>query len=265
MHSATEQSFRTDPVESPAIAFESDSEQNESISVRAAAPREPGTSVSEARLPDQATSPLDLKIDLKYRNVSIARLPLLPPNPLMQALLYKVLDEGIGRLYFERRKRSGRILWSRDGVLQAIAETINPEVFQAVINEFKLLAHLSLISAQKSKQVEIERLYQGQRILLRFKLMPSAHGEEATLQVLRGAALRFHQQQQIDKLGRDALSAAQILQKRLDDIRDRARHSLNFEQTCSETLPALIQLLKQMETQVEEMMAYGDSGNDTAS
>ena len=174
----------------------------------------------------------------------------------MQALLSKVLDEGIGRLYFEHKADSGRILWSRDGVLQAVMDDVNPQVFQGVINELKLLTHLSLISVRKPRQVEIERLYQNARILLRFRVMPGSHGEEATLQVLRGTALKFYQQQQIDKLGRDALDAAQILQRRLNEIRDRARQSLDFNPTRSETLPAIIQMLKTMESQVHEMISF---------
>ncbi|NJN21421.1 MAG: hypothetical protein HC812_09850 [Leptolyngbya sp. RL_3_1] len=201
-------------------------------------------------------APLHLQIDERHQAADEATLAQLPPKELMQALLSKVLVEGIGRLYFEHKADSGRILWSRDGVLQAVLGDVNPLVFQGVINELKLLTHLSLISVRKPRQVEIERLYREDRILLRFRVMPGAHGEEATLQVLRGTALKFYQQQQIDKLGRDALDAAQILQRRLNEIRDRARQSLNFNPTRSETLPAIIQMLKQMENQVHEMIAF---------
>ncbi len=201
-------------------------------------------------------APLHLQVDERFKAADEASLAQLPPKELMQALLSKVLDEGIGRLYFEHRVEAGRILWSRDGVLQAVLGDVNPLVFQGVINELKLLTHLSLISVRKPRQVEIERLYQDARILLRFRVMPGTHGEEATLQVLRGTALKFYQQQQIDKLGRDALDAAQILQRRLNEIRDRARQSLDFNPTRSETLPAIIQMLKQMESQVHEMISF---------
>ncbi|MDB9529047.1 hypothetical protein PN498_23845 [Oscillatoria sp. CS-180] len=204
---------------------------------------------------EQDEVPLHLEINTQYRYVSSTRLSTLPPKELTQALLSKVLDEGIGRLYFERQNRTGRVLWSRDGILQAVVESVGDRVFQGVINEFKLLTHLSLISVKKPKQVEIERSYEGQRILLRLKVMPGAYGEEATLQVLRGTALRFYQQQQIDRLGRDALNAAQTLQNRLNEIRDRARVSISFTTTKSETLPAIIQLLRQMESQIKEILA----------
>lgn len=217
------------------------------------------------------TDPLHLSLERHYREIANDRLASLPPNALMQALLSRVLDEGIGRLYFERRSHTGRILWSRDGVLQAIVESIDAQILQGVINELKRLTHLSLISVTKSKQVEIERYYENQRILLRFRVIPTAQGEEATLQVLRGTALRFYQQQQIDRLGRDALDAAQVLQNRLSEIRSRARDSLNFQPTKSETLPSLIQLLKKMEAQVEELLLgydlieKGTAGSSTQS
>lgn len=199
-------------------------------------------------------APLHLYIDEQYESLDEAALASLQPKELMQALLAKVLQEGIGRLYLERQATSGRILWSRDGVLQAVLEDVDALIFQGVINELKLLTHLSLISVRKSCQVEIERLYQGDRILLRFRVMPGSHGEEATLQVLRGTALRFYQQQQIDKLGRDALDAAQALQGRLNEIRDRARQTLNFAPQRTEALPNIVQMLKQMESQVHEMI-----------
>jgi type II secretory ATPase GspE/PulE/Tfp pilus assembly ATPase PilB-like protein len=199
-------------------------------------------------------APLHLYIDEAYESLDDTALASLQPKELMQALLAKVLQEGIGRLYLERQATSGRILWSRDGVLQAVLGDVDALIFQGVINELKLLTHLSLISVRKPRQVEIERLYQGDRILLRFRVMPGSHGEEATLQVLRGTALRFYQQQQIDKLGRDALDAAQALQGRLNEIRDRARQALNFAPQRTEALPAIIQMLKQMESQVHEMI-----------
>lgn len=263
---------------SPAIAAQQESNTVSKTVPSAEAPAKPKVaspsassqmpSVNHAALSSDARSvlaedepPLHLVIDEEYRNLSESQLSMLPPKALMQALLGQVLGEGIGRLYFERPSHTGRILWSRDGVLQAVLESIEPQVFQGVINEFKLLTHLSLIAVKKPKQVEIERLYEGERILLRFRVMPNAYGEEATLQVLRGPALRFYQQQQIDKLGRDALDAAQMLSRRLKEIRDRARQSLNFKTTRSETLPAIVQLLKQMEAEIQELVAEQETAN----
>lgn len=173
----------------------------------------------------------------------------------MQALLDKVIGDGIGRLYFKREGALNRILWSRNGVLEGLIEPVESQVLQAVINEFKQLTHMALMPVAQPQQVEIERTHNGQRVLLRLQIMPSKVGEQATLQVLRGAALQFHQQQQMDRLERDALDAAQMLQKRLNAIRDRARDSLDKQSARSETLPTLVKLLKQLEAQVQEIEA----------
>lgn len=178
----------------------------------------------------------------------------LPPKALTEALLDRVVDEGIGRLYLERQLQVGRILWSKDGVLQSVLEQIDLQVFQEVLNELKLMVNLSLIPTRKPRQVEIERLHREQPILLRFRLIPGTHGEEATLQVLRGAALKFYQQQQIEKMGRDALGMAHTLQQRLTDIRQQARQNLPTEPVPNETLPAIVEILKTMEQQVNDMM-----------
>ncbi|MEL6138145.1 MAG: hypothetical protein AAFR42_12150 [Cyanobacteria bacterium J06628_6] len=178
----------------------------------------------------------------------------LSPTELTQALLDQVIAEGIGRLYLERNEQTGRILWSKDGVLQSVLEQIDPQVFQGVINELKLMVNLSLIPVRKPKQIEVEQVHRDQPILLRFRLIPGNHGEEATLQVLRGAALKFYQQQQIEKMGRDALNVAHTLQKRLDEIRTQARQGLPTDPVPNETLPAIIRMLKEMEQQVNEMM-----------
>ncbi len=248
----------TPPTGSPGVTPPSSRSQRENVRLGP---------LSDPALDSQA-APLELHLESHYRDLDSTHLADLEPQPLMQTLLVKVLTEGIGRLYFERGATSGRVLWSRDGILQAVVEAIDAQTFQGVINEFKLLLRLSLISVTKPKQVEIERAYEGQRILLRFRVMPSAYGEEATVQVLRGTALRFYQQQQIDRLGRDALDAAQMLQTRLNEIRDRARNSIDARPVQTEILPTLMQLLRQLEAQVEEIKAsYQDvskSSDDTA-
>jgi hypothetical protein len=95
---------------------------------------------------------------------------------------------------------------------------------------------------------------------LRFRVMPTVHGEEATLQVLRGAALKFYQQQQLTNLGRDALSIAKQLQLKVNEIRDRARTSSSFSADRLEALPALNQLLHYIEEELEQLQV--EKGTD---
>ena len=203
---------------------------------------------------ESAQSPLHFQVDSHGQHRPMDELAKLVPRELMHELLKRVIVGGIGRLYFERQANRGRILWSKDGVLQSVLENLKSSTFQGVINELKLLTRLSLTALHKPKQVEIERFYQGERILLRFRIMPGKNGEDATLQVLRGAALKFYQQQQIDKLSHDALGIAQKLQHQISQIRERGRQNLNLSVVRVETLPAIAELLKQMETQVQEIM-----------
>ncbi|MBT9315247.1 ATPase, T2SS/T4P/T4SS family [Leptothoe spongobia] len=181
------------------------------------------------------------------------------PKELTQSLLKRIItQEGIGRLYLERQSTACRILWSKDGVVQSVVDNISPQLFQGVINELKRIMSLSLIPVRKPKQIEIERIHNQKRILLRFRVMPGAHGEEATLQILRGAALKFYQQQQIDNIGRDALGIAHDLQQRIDELRTQAQRNLDVQDTKQKTLPAIMNMLKQMEQQLNDIIETSD-------
>ena len=203
---------------------------------------------------ESAVPSLDLQVN--YISSPIEVLATLSPKQLLDELLGRVLVGGIGRLYFERQQNQGRILWSQNGVLQSVLEKLPAPLFQGVILELKRLTHLPMIPVQKPRQADIERLYQDSRLLLRFRVMPGTYGEEATLQVLRGAALKFYQQQQLATLSRDALGIAQQLQRKLDEIRDRAQQDLSFASNSLEALPALNQLLQSVDQQLKNLSTF---------
>lgn len=209
-----------------------------------------------------------LEVQAHHISSPVEFLATLPPKNLLQELLARVLAGGIGRLYFERHPNSGRILWSQNGVLQSVLEGLGTSVFQGVINELKRLTHLSLIPVEHPKQVEIERIYQQNRLLLRLRVMPGTHGEEATLQVLRGAALKFYQQQQLENLSRDALTMAQQLQTKINEIQKRTRIDPTLTAGQLEALPALDQLVKSLNQQLEALKLLQveiDSDDDVTS
>jgi type II secretory ATPase GspE/PulE/Tfp pilus assembly ATPase PilB-like protein len=192
-------------------------------------------------------SPLpDLNIASNYSTSSVDTLASLPADELLQELFARVLASGIGRLYFEGGALHGRILWSQDGVLQSVIETLAIDSLQAVIDQLKGMAGLAVAPIEKAEQVEVEYSYQKGRVLLRFQFMLSPHGETATVQILRGAALKFYQQQQIAKLERDAMGIAKQLQVKLSEIRDRARAESGLAGARFEVLPNLNQLLQNM-------------------
>lgn len=206
------------------------------------------------QVPTQLMKPIPpLVIKLNHLNRPAETLATLPPSELLQELLGRVLVGGIGRLYFEHQLHYGRILWSQNGVLQSVIDRLDLRHFRGIIAELKQLAGLPLVPVEQPRQVEIERLHERTRLLLRFRFIPTEQGEEATLQILRGAALKFYQQQQIATLERDALRIARQLQTKLNEIRDRARLESGMVAAKLEVLPALSQIIKTIEEQVDSL------------
>ncbi|MDX2239199.1 MAG: hypothetical protein NW224_00835 [Leptolyngbyaceae cyanobacterium bins.302] len=210
-----------------------------------------------AELPPETPTeqPKQLVIHPQYLAEPPEMLTDLPPPQLLEELLGRVLAWGIGRLYLEVKAGYGRILWSQNGVVQAVLEDLPLETFAGVIQELKQLTQLPLVPVQKPKQIEIDRIYQDERLLLRLRLMPGRHGwgEEATLQVLRGAALRFYKQQQLVALGQEALGIAQQLQQKMSDMQAYSRsHSVQMPNHLS-ILAELDRAFKRVSYQLNEL------------
>lgn len=191
-----------------------------------------------------------LNINPQYLDEPLEFLEGLPPADFVQELLGRVLQDGIGRLYFEAHEHQGRILWSQDGVLQSVVEAIKPQQFQEILQELKQLMAMPLIPIQQKTRVEIEREYHGSCLLLRLQMTACQYGEEANFQVLRGAALKFYQQQHLSKLSSDALQLAEKLQKRLNQIRDR----MAMTPLSSDHLPLLKQMLENIVQEAQALL-----------
>ncbi|MGB3513174.1 MAG: hypothetical protein WBA93_28965 [Microcoleaceae cyanobacterium] len=189
----------------------------------------------------------ELSLPTSDPSKSLDFMAVLEPQKVLEELLARVLASGIGRLYFEKQQSEGRILWSQDGVLQSVLENLELKKIEGIINELKILTKMPLISIQKPRQVEIERMYENDHLLLRLRVMPGNYGEEATLQVLRGAALRFYQQQQLSLLSQDALKLGKQLQIKINQVCSR-QHLASFQ---LDSLLTLHKLLDNVEHQVE--------------
>lgn len=252
----------TEIIENPIRAAQPSSQQPSSLASDSPPASQPPPAPLSIELTEPATPKAETKPEEHKPQDSTTATELnlsqINPKELTQILLKRIIiQEGIGRLYLER-SHTCRILWSKDGTVQSVIDAIPSQLFQGVINELKRMMSLSLIPVRKPKQVEIERIHNQKRILLRFRVMPGDHGEEATLQVLRGAALKFYQQQQIDNIGRDALGLAHDLQQRLDELRAQAQRNLDVQDTKQKTLPAIMTMLKQMEQQLHEIIETSD-------
>ncbi len=176
-----------------------------------------------------------LAIKTAYLKVSPEELKALDSTELLENLLGQVLESGIGRLYFEHQIASGRVLSSNSGVLQSMVEALPINRFDSLIWALKNLMKVSPEPVTEPVQVEIERWHDKNRLLLRLRLMPkwADHeiiGEDATLQILRGAALRFYQQQQSTNLRRDTLLVAKNLQLKVQALQERAKSLIPKEE-----------------------------------
>ncbi len=190
-----------------------------------------------------------LEIMAKYLSQPIELLANLSSREILQELLARVLDSGIGRLYFENHGKYGRILWSRDGILQSVLNELEINRLAGIINEFKKMGNVTLIPVQQSQQIEIDRMYKDNHLLLILRLIPGKHGEEATLQVLRGAALKFYQQQQMTKLGEETLNLTEQIQRKLAQICDLA----NMTSTPLEKVTVLNQIMNNLEEEIDQL------------
>jgi type II secretory ATPase GspE/PulE/Tfp pilus assembly ATPase PilB-like protein len=159
-----------------------------------------------------------LKISPQAVSAFHPQLQTLPLPQLMQVLLLSILDSGVGRLYFERQGQAGRVFWSKNGEVEAVLSDLPAQQFQALIDELKTLVSMSCSATNKPAIAEVERLYQNQRILLRLQILPRVDGEDATLQVLRGSALKFHQQHQLTALSRSAIQIARQLYQKMHEL-----------------------------------------------
>ncbi|NEN91103.1 MAG: hypothetical protein F6K48_20220 [Okeania sp. SIO3H1] len=200
---------------------------------------------------------LELFLPNSQQYISLESMAILEPQQLLRELMVRVLGSGIGRLYFEQQESQGKILWSQDGVLQSVVENLEREKIEGVIKELKILTKMSSIPVKKPRQVEIERIYQNNHLLLRLRVMPGVYGEEATLQVLRGAALKFYQQQKLSLLSQDTLKLGKQLQIKINQIYSR-QHLAPFQ---LDSLLTLQKLLDNVEHQVECIISQQNNQN----
>ncbi|MCY7390472.1 MAG: hypothetical protein LH647_02920 [Leptolyngbyaceae cyanobacterium CAN_BIN12] len=213
------------------------------------------TSVQKSSTPISTQTLPRLEIHPAHLSDPPEALAALSPKELLQELLARILDWGIGRLYLERQSQQGRILWSQNGAVQAVINGLELQKFEEVIRELKILTASPMEVVQKTRQVEAERLYQNNRLLLRLRLIPGKHGEEATLQVLRGAALKFYKQQQLVSMGQEAMGFAHQLQSKINEIYVHSHTQSILLPENLNTLPDLMRSLKRMEYQLHELQS----------
>ncbi|BAB74023.1 pilus assembly protein PilB [Anabaena sp. FACHB-709] len=232
------------------------------VSVPSHSEKDSQTTNDSQQVSVQQESPMPLLSDVTVLQVQAPQLfsPIesllnLPSRKLLEELLGRVLGGGIGRLYLERQPYRGRIIWSDNGVLQSVLENLPLSVFQGVLNELKRFAGFPLSTLAEPQQIEKECQYQNNSLLLRIRVMPGINGEEATLQVLRGAALKFYQQQQLDRLSRDAIGISQQLSYKLHELHQRLLLNPHLKAEQSEALSTLTRIVESLDQKVKTLTA----------
>jgi hypothetical protein len=180
----------------------------------------------------------------------------LKPGEFLNVLLRRVLRSGIGRLFLAYEDGSGRVIWAENGEYKTVLQRVPPHQLNGAIVTLKQLMHLPMEALDQPIEAEIERLYQRQRVLLRLRITPKPTGEEATLQVLRGNALKFYQKHQLQHLSRDTKAIARQLQEKLDQLKLRTVSPPPAPEVVTElddviaNLEQQLQQLKQMRKQL---------------
>jgi Type II secretion system (T2SS), protein E, N-terminal domain len=167
----------------------------------------------------------------------------------MHGLLLRMLASGVGRLFLVRKTGCGQVLWTENGTAKMLLEQVALDQFRGAIAALKQLTHLPPDLIAAPVEVEIERFYQRQRILLRLRITPKDGGEEATIQVLRGAALKFYQKHQIHNLRRDTQAIAQELRQKVLELSRRNHHG----EIDRSTLPEIDRTIASLEDQLIQL------------
>ncbi|MBD2666388.1 hypothetical protein B6N60_04246 [Richelia sinica FACHB-800] len=197
----------------------------------------------------------NIAVEIPSEFTPVDQLATIPPKKILVELLGRVITAKIGRLYLERQPYEGKIFWTDNGVLQAQVEKIPLSVFQGVLNELKRFAALPMSKVTEPKQVEKECLYHQKPILLRLRVMSGDYGEEATIQVLKGSALKFYHQQQMGFLSRDTLETVQKLRCLLNELQERFLPDFELSPQQSEALASLNPLMENLDQQVRILLS----------
>lgn len=187
---------------------------------------------------------LDLDLQPKYMSASPGFLASLPPQLLWQELLARVLVSGNGRIQLERLPNNGRVAWSQNGNLKLSIEPLSSDTFQGILKEIKCLVNLPNVPVKQVYKGELERYCKQERLLLLWRINPGRHGEEATLQVIRGKVLDLYQKRQMQELGNQAIEIARQLERKLEQIHNCRRINSNSWQEIS-TLHKINQKISQ--------------------
>jgi hypothetical protein len=195
----------------------------------------------------EVNTTLDVKAEpVVESNNSLANLS---HKQLWQELLKIILNTQFDTLILKVNADYASIFGESNHQQQVILDRVNIETFTQLINEIKKQAKLRPIPLEQSRKVAIEQFYNGERGLLRLEFILNQWGEEVIVQILRGEALEFYEQKQMDKMLEQALNLATKLEKTLKKMQICANHvdlqDLKTLQLIQQEIDLQLQLLSQ--------------------
>jgi type II secretory ATPase GspE/PulE/Tfp pilus assembly ATPase PilB-like protein len=188
----------------------------------------------------QTLQPLETRN--KYVQAPGSVLSQLPPHELMLEIFGRSLERNITQISLERQDNFGRVIWSRNNQSKVLLDRLPAPLFQGLMHELKRLTDVPVKPVEQPKKVEMLRLYQSAPVLLRLRFVPGKFGEQAAVQIFRGALLQQYQKSQMATLGKELMQIAGLLDQKLRQA--AARSQINPE--AIEALPLLKKNLAKM-------------------
>jgi hypothetical protein len=155
-------------------------------------------------------APSVLAVSTQHLASAPETLAVLPPKILLQELLGRSLLAGITYLEFDHQGDRSRILWNQSGVLQPLLTELSSYQLNGVLD----CLYQSLNANRSQPIAMVEYHYQNQAVILDVR----SHGSTTALRLLKGAALRFYQQQQASQLKQESMLLIEQLRGRLEQL-----------------------------------------------
>lgn len=178
----------------------------------------------------------------RYAQAPASVLSQLPPHELMLEIFGRSLERQITQISLERRENLGRVIWSRNHQSKVLLDRLPAPLFQGLLHELKRLTDVPVKAVEQPKKVEMLRLYGDAPLLLRLRFVPGKFGEQAIVEIFRGAMLHQYQQSQMLTLSKELMQIAGLLDQKLRQA--AARSQINPE--TIDALPLLQKNLAKM-------------------
>ena len=133
-------------------------------------------------IPQENTpSEVDLERELRLSSAH-------PIVSLVNAILFKALQEGVSDIHFEPQETALQIRFRKDGLLQLSCPPLPRSSIPVITSRLKILANLDIADRRVPQDGQIRLKFQAQRVVLRVSTLPTYYGEKVVLRVLKSSS-----------------------------------------------------------------------------